>query len=335
VKVLVTGSAGFIGAQVCLALCKIGINVIGIDNVNPYYDVSLKYDRLRLQGIQKEKIIYNQLIVGDSGIQFIELDLQDSERLQALFAKENFDIVINLAAQAGVRYSLTNPKEYIDSNITGFFNILEACRNFPVKTLFFASSSSVYGNSKNVPFSEESDTNHPISFYAATKKSNEVMAHTYSHLYSIPTVGLRFFTVYGPWGRPDMAMFLFTKNILEGKSIKVFNKGELNRDFTFIDDIVNVIVRMIKVPKIPAKEIYSIYNIGNSNPIKVLDFIKAIEDCTGKKAIIDFQPMQEGDVFQTYASTKKLLDHYNYTPKISIKEGVASFVKWYREYYQV
>ncbi len=312
-----------------------GHKIIGLDNINSYYDTSLKYNRLREQGIEKEAIFYNKLIDGKENIQFIELDLLDAGNLQALFAKQNFDIVINLAAQAGVRYSITNPRDYVDSNIIGFFNILEACRNFPVKQLLFASSSSVYGNSQTFPFKETETTDNPVSFYAATKKSNEVMAHTYSHLYGIPSIGLRFFTVYGPWGRPDMAMFLFTKNILEEKPIQVFNQGELFRDFTYIDDIVEGISKITNQQLLPKSNFYEIYNIGNGNPVKVLDFIKEIEKATGKKAILNFQPMQEGDVYTTYASTEKLFEKYSYQTTTTIGTGVSQFVSWYRDYYKI
>lgn len=332
-KILITGSAGFIGMHLSLRLAEQGHSVIGLDNINAYYDTSLKYDRLKQQGILKESIFYNKLIDGKENIQFIELDLLDAGNLQALFAKQNFDIVINLAAQAGVRYSITNPRDYVDSNIIGFFNILEACRNFPVKQLLFASSSSVYGNSQTFPFKETETTDNPISFYAATKKSNEVMAHTYSHLYGIPSIGLRFFTVYGPWGRPDMAMFLFTKNILEEKPINVFNEGELFRDFTFINDIVEGISKIANHPHSAEDGFYEIYNIGNGNPVKVLDFIKEIEKATGKKAILNFQPMQEGDVYTTYASTEKLFEKYGYQTNTTIETGVSQFVKWFISYY--
>ncbi len=334
-KILVTGSAGFIGSHLCLNLRKAGHSVTGLDNLNSYYDVELKYGRLNFQGINRNEILYNKLIEGNKSIRFIEMDLQDAGNLQALFAREKFEIVINLAAQAGVRYSITNPKDYIDANIAGFFNVLEACRNFPVKSLIFASSSSVYGNSEKVPFRETDATDTPISFYAATKKSNEVLAHSYAHLFKIPTIGLRFFTVYGPWGRPDMAMFMFTKSILEGIPLKVFNKGELLRDFTYIDDIIQGIASIVNyLDKNDSLE-YELFNIGNSKPVNVLDFIKAIESETGRKALLDFQPMQKGDVVQTYASTSKLDRFFAYKPAIEIKEGIKNFVRWYRDYYHV
>jgi UDP-glucuronate 4-epimerase len=334
-KILVTGSAGFIGSHLCSALQSAGHMVTGMDNLNSYYETSLKFDRLDFQGINRNDILYNKLIEGNKSIRFIEMDLQDARNLQALFAKEKFEIVINLAAQAGVRYSITNPKDYIDANITGFFNVLEACRNFPVKSLIFASSSSVYGNSVKVPFLETDVTDNPISFYAATKKSNEVLAHSYAHLFKIPTIGLRFFTVYGPWGRPDMAMFMFTKSILEGTPLKVFNKGELLRDFTYIDDIIQGIASIVNYLDKNDSLAYELFNIGNSKPVNVLDFIRAIESETGKSAHLDFQPMQNGDVIQTYASTEKLDRFFAYKPAIEIKEGIKNFVRWYREYYHV
>jgi UDP-glucuronate 4-epimerase len=333
-KILVTGSAGFIGSHLCLILQKAGHSVTGLDNLNSYYDIELKYGRLNFQGINRKEIFYNKLIDGNKSIRFIEMDLMDAGNLQALFAKEKFEIVINLAAQAGVRYSITNPKDYIDSNITGFFNVLEACRNFPVKSLIFASSSSVYGNSKKVPFVETDATDNPVSFYAATKKSNEVLAHSYADLFKIPTIGLRFFTVYGPWGRPDMAMFMFTKSILEGTPLKVFNNGELFRDFTYIDDITQGISNIVNYLDKNESLEYELFNIGNSKPVNVLDFIKAIESETGKSAQLDFQPMQNGDVIQTYASTEKLDRFFAYKPSIDINEGIEKFVRWYVGYYQ-
>jgi len=332
-KLLITGTAGFIGMHLAIRLAYEGHEVTGLDNINSYYDANLKYARLAEQGIKKEDILYNKLLKGFENIQFIEIDLQDAGNLNALFAKQQFDMVINLAAQAGVRYSITNPKEYINSNIIGFYNLLEASRNFPIKHLLYASSSSVYGNATKTPFSEEDDTDAPISFYAATKKSNEVMAHTYSHLYGIKTTGLRFFTVYGPWGRPDMAMFMFTENILNNKPIKVFNSGDLYRDFTYVDDIISG-VELIVNGSSSQKEMFQLFNIGNSKPVKLLDFIYAIEEATGIKAKLDFQPMQEGDVKITYASTDKLMKQYNYKPGTDLKAGVAKFVSWYKAFYK-
>ncbi len=331
-KVLVTGSAGFIGMHLVKKLGEGGNGVMGLDNINSYYNPELKYARLLNQGIKREEILYNKVVRGNENIHFVEIDLEDAGNLNALFAKEHFDIVINLAAQAGVRYSITNPKDYINSNIIGFYNLLEACRNFPVKHLIYASSSSVYGNGVKTPFHENDDTSSPLSFYAATKKSNEVMAHSYSYLYNIKTTGLRFFTVYGPWGRPDMAMFLFTENILNHKPIKVFNNGELARDFTYVDDIISGILSIVNTDN-PSESIFQLFNIGNSKPVQLLDFIYAIEEVTGIKAIIDFQPMQEGDAKITYANTDKLMKQYNYKPNTDLKVGVEKFVTWYKESY--
>ncbi|MEO6550714.1 MAG: NAD-dependent epimerase/dehydratase family protein [Ferruginibacter sp.] len=332
-KILITGTAGFIGMHLAIRLAAEGHEVTGLDNINSYYDANLKYARLAEQGIKKEDILYNKLLTGANNIKFIEIDLQDAGNLNALFATQHFEIVINLAAQAGVRYSITNPKDYINSNIIGFYNILEASRNFPIKHLLYASSSSVYGNAVKFPFLEEDNTDAPISFYAATKKSNEVMAHTYSHLYSIKTTGLRFFTVYGPWGRPDMAMFMFTENILNDKPIKVFNNGDLYRDFTYVDDIISGVTSIVNGSG-HQKEMFQLFNIGNSKPVKLLDFIYAIEEATGVKAKLDFQPMQEGDVQMTYADTDKLMKQYNYKPNTDLKTGVAKFVAWYKGFYK-
>jgi UDP-glucuronate 4-epimerase len=331
-KILITGTAGFIGMHLALKLNALGHEVIGLDNINSYYNTNLKYDRLYEQGFLRDDIYYNKLITGKKGIRFIELDLQDAGNLQALFSKNQFDIIVNLAAQAGVRYSITNPKDYIDSNITGFFNILEACRNFPVKHLIYASSSSVYGNSAKIPFKESDATDEPISFYAATKKSNEVMAHTYSSLYGIKATGLRFFTVYGPWGRPDMAMFLFTKAILNGETIKVFNHGNLLRDFTYIDDIVEGICAIISKNN-PIVD-HKIYNIGNGSPVKLIEFIDEIEKSLGISAIKENYPLQDGDVLVTFASTFSLLSDFGYQPSVSINEGVGKFIDWYKSYFK-
>lgn len=331
-KVLITGTAGFIGMHLALRLAANGHAVTGLDNINSYYDANLKYARLAQQGIKKEEILYNKLLSGNKNIYFIEIDLQDAGNLNALFAKQQFEMVINLAAQAGVRYSITNPKDYIDSNIIGFYNVLEACRNFAVPDLLFASSSSVYGNAVKTPFCEDDRTDSPISFYAATKKSNELMAHTYCHLYGFKTTGLRFFTVYGPWGRPDMAMFMFTKNILENKPIKVFNNGDLLRDFTYIDDTITGIESMVNSHNSSATS-FELFNIGHGQPVRLMDFIHALENCIGKKAKLEMLPMQEGDVKVTYADTRKLYEKYNYKPETDIQTGVAKFVKWYREFY--
>jgi UDP-glucuronate 4-epimerase len=346
--ILVTGAAGFIGYHTISRLLKDNFHIIGIDNINDYYDVNLKYGRLNELGINRNEITENGKVISHKYNNFIfyKTDLVDREMIFNIFAEYKFDAVIHLAAQAGVRYSLTNPHAYISSNIEGFLNILEACRAFPPKHLIYASSSSVYGSNTQMPFRETDNVDHPVSLYAASKKSNELMAHTYSHLFNIPTTGLRFFTVYGPWGRPDMAIFLFTKAIDEGKPIDVFNNGELMRDFTYVDDIVEGIVRLIDNPAMPANEMtdsaltpdiskapYRIYNIGNSKPVKLMDFITAIETALGKKAIIKMQPMQPGDVVNTWASTEKLEIKINYHPQAMISEGVFSFVNWFKSYY--
>lgn len=334
-KILVTGAAGFIGYHLCEKLVSEGHKVVGLDNINDYYDVNLKYGRLAQLGISKDAIAENvatKSTIHDA-FHFIKVTLEDKEAINSLFENEKFDIVCNLAAQAGVRYSLENPSAYVDSNIVGFLHILEACRYYNVRKLVYASSSSVYGTNKKIPFSVEDNVDHPISLYAATKKSNELMAHTYSHLFGIETIGLRFFTVYGPWGRPDMAMFLFTDAILNDKPIKVFNNGNLSRDFTYIADIVQGIEQVL------CNEIEGtlsrIYNIGNSRPVKLLDFITAIEKCTGKTPEKIYLPMQAGDVEQTWADVSALQHDYGYEPKTNIEEGIYEFVKWYKQYYNV
>lgn len=333
-KVLVTGAAGFIGFHLSQLLMKQGYQVIGIDNLNDYYDVNLKYGRLEI--LEKEE-----------DFTFYKIDLKDKEDIDHLFEKYKFDYVINLAAQAGVRYSLINPYAYVDSNLIGFVNILEACRHNPVKHLLYASSSSVYGGNKVAPFSTEHQVDHPVSLYASTKKSNELMAHTYSHLYKIPTTGLRFFTVYGPWGRPDMAYFSFTQDILSGKPIKVFNYGKMERDFTYIDDIVEGIVRLL--PLVPQANPqwdetkdklsesfapYKVYNIGNNQPVQLETFISVLEDKLGQKAEKNYMEMQPGDVVRTYADTTDLEQAINFKPKTSIEEGLGKYVEWYKEFYQ-
>lgn len=347
-KILVTGTAGFIGFHLVNRLIHDGYRVIGLDNINNYYDANLKYARLRETGIPVNAVKYNKLLISNKSplYQFIKLNLEDLENINKIFAKEKFDMVCNLAAQAGVRYSLTNPHAYINSNILGFMNILEACKNNNIKHLVYASSSSVYGLNASVPFSENHHADHPISLYAATKKSNELMAHTYSYLYGLPTTGLRFFTVYGPWGRPDMALFIFTQAIMEGKPIQVFNKGEMERDFTYIDDIIEGISLILsgdppkgnvswnaKIPD-PSSSVapYHIFNIGNSKPIKLMNFIKAIEKITGKRAIIKFKPMQPGDVKRTWAEINKFNEFYHNDPQISVDLGIKSFIDWYCQY---
>ncbi|MEZ7509745.1 GDP-mannose 4,6-dehydratase [Cloacibacterium sp. Arc13] len=335
-KILVTGAAGFIGFHVSKKLIDLGFEVYGIDNLNAYYDVRLKIDRLKELGIdtQSELFMRQQEVKSGSNenFRFSQMDLVDEHRLDHLFLKEKFDAVINLAAQAGVRYSIENPKAYIQANVVGFMNILEACRSNQIKHLIYASSSSVYGNQQKVPFSEKDRVDHPISLYAATKKSNELMAHVYSHLYGLKTTGLRFFTVYGPWGRPDMAPFLFTKAILSETPIKVFNNGDLMRDFTYIDDIVKGIIEVLITDKI--QENYNIYNIGNNTPVKLLDFIQAVELACNKKAQLDFYPMQDGDVYQTFADIEDLKAVTGYIPKVKINEGIQEFVNWYKAYFK-
>jgi UDP-glucuronate 4-epimerase len=348
--VLVTGSAGFIGYHLAKQLVSKGYRVTGLDSINPYYDVELKYARLKEAGIFRDQILYNQLVTGSPGgrYQFIQLQLEDREGIFELFAKGNFDVVINLAAQAGVRYSLTNPQAYVDCNIKGFLNILEACRFHPVKNLIYASSSSVYGLNKKMPFSVGSNVDHPVSLYAASKKSNELMAHTYSHLFGIPSIGLRFFTVYGPWGRPDMALFIFTRSILEGKPIEVYNHGKMERDFTYVEDIVEGIEKMVPEPPEPSPAWdpehpdpsgstapYRIYNIGNNHPVRLTDFIEAIEKALGKKAIKKMMPIQPGDVVKTWADVSSLAEDFHYHPSTPVEEGIGHFVHWYRKYYGV
>ncbi len=354
-KILVTGTAGFIGSHLANRLVARGDEVVGLDNINDYYDIRVKYGRLERAGIidnleDGEDIEYNKLITSkkNENYKFIKLNLEDKENLDKLFKEERFDAVCNLAAQAGVRYSLTNPMAYMDSNIIGFMNILEACRNFDVKNLSYASSSSVYGLNEKQPFSTHDSVNHPISLYAASKKSNELMAHTYSHLFGIATTGLRFFTVYGPWGRPDMALFLFTKAIFEDKPIDVFNYGEMQRDFTYIDDIVEGVVRVIDNPAKPNENFnkvnpdpssssapYKVYNIGNNAPVKLMDFIKALEKKIGKTAKKNMLPIQPGDVPSTYADVSDLINDLGYKPNTSIEEGISNFVDWYREFFGV
>lgn len=348
-KILITGTAGFIGFHLTKRLIERGEEIIGLDNINNYYDVNLKYTRLKETGIDKNKIKDNFIVESTlyPNYKFIKQNLEDRDQILNLFQQHKFDKVCHLAAQAGVRYSLINPYSYIDSNIVGFLNILEGCRHNSVKHLVYASSSSVYGLNEIMPFSVHHNVDHPVSLYAASKKSNELMAHTYSHLYKIPTTGLRFFTVYGPWGRPDMALFLFTKAILNNQPIEVFNNGEMSRDFTYIDDIIEGVIRVMDNPssgnskwtgKTPdpasSPAPYKIYNIGNNNPVKLLDFIKAIEKSTGKKAIKNFQPIQPGDVTATWANVDDLIDELKYKPNTPIQKGIQKFVDWYLKYYK-
>ncbi len=331
-KILITGAAGFIGFHLCKQLLTQGHEIVGLDNINNYYDPQLKLDRLKELGILSEQAQAYNTFSGSSisRFQFIRLNIEDRVGLPKLFKKYKFDKVVNLAAQAGVRYSIENPEAYIDSNLVGFANLLECCRHHKVKHLIYASSSSVYGLNSKVPFSTEDNVDHPISLYAATKKSNELMAHTYSQLYGFKTTGLRFFTVYGPWGRPDMAMFLFTDAIIKGNPIKVFNQGDLERDFTYIDDIIDGVVKVIN--KEDNGEKYSLYNIGNSKPVKLLDFIEEIEKQLGIEAKKEMLPMQAGDVNRTWADVDSLKKDFDYNPKTNVSEGVEKFIDWYKEY---
>lgn len=332
-KVLVTGAAGFIGFHTVTKLLEEGFEVVGLDNINDYYSPQLKYDRLKEAGIEVEKIKWFQPILSTrtSKYRFVRMSLEDKQQLFSLFQNENFDHVINLAAQAGVRYSIENPDVYIQSNTVGFHYILEACRNFPVLHLVHASSSSVYGANAKIPFSEEDKVDAPVSLYAATKKSNELMAHAYSYLYQIPITCLRFFTVYGPWGRPDMAPMLFAKAISEGDPINVFNNGIMERDFTYVGDIVNGIFGAVNaIPEENPK--YRVLNIGNGSPINLMDFIQEIEINLGKEAIKNYLPMQKGDVPRTWASQNNLERIANYKPAISLKQGIRKFIDWYTKY---
>ena len=349
-RILVTGSAGFIGYHLVKSLCHTGNVVIGLDNINDYYDVNLKYGRLEDSGIEKEKIERNRLLQSKKfpEYRFIKADLTDKVTLNKLFESEKIDYVVNLAAQAGVRYSLQNPYAYIDSNIIGFLNILEMARHYKVKHLVFASSSSVYGLNKSLPFSTSDNVDHPISLYAATKKSNELMAHTYSYLYGIPVTGLRFFTVYGPWGRPDMALFLFTKSILENKPIDVYNYGKMQRDFTYVDDIVKGVSAVIeKIPEgnkewkgespDPSSSVapYKIFNIGNNQPVKLEDFINIVEKELNRKAIKNYLGIQPGDVDATWANIDSLFSEVGFKPEITVQTGIRNFISWYKEFYKV
>ena len=334
-KVLVTGAAGFIGSTATLRLLARGDEVVGLDNLNDYYDVNLKLSRL-------------QRLTSLPGFRFVKLDVADKEGMARLFETERFDRVIHLAAQAGVRYSLQNPHAYVESNVVGFTHILEGCRHSKVQHLVYASSSSVYGGNTKMPFSEHDSVDHPVSLYAATKKANELMAHTYSHLFGLPTTGLRFFTVYGPWGRPDMALFLFTKAILEGRPIDVFNHGDMKRDFTYVDDIVEGVVRVLDRVATPnaaydaaladpatSNAPYRVFNIGNNNPVQLLDFIGCIEDALGKKAEKRLLPLQDGDVPATYANIDALNEWVGFVPATPVQHGIGQFVAWYRNYYNI
>ena len=325
--VLITGAAGFIGYHLAKRLLDSGVPVVGLDNLNDYYDPSLKKARL-------------QKLSCEFDFAFVKAELEDRAAVDQVFAEHGFEVVVNLAAQAGVRYSLENPRAYIDSNVVGFLNILEACRHARTKHLVYASSSSVYGANKKLPFSESDNVDHPISLYAASKKANELMAHTYSHLFALPTTGLRFFTVYGPWGRPDMALFKFTKAILEDRPIDVYNNGQMRRDFTYIDDIVEGVLRVMAAPPLAGDcaesgAPYRLYNIGNNQPVMLMDFIKAIEFKLGKKAQMNMMPLQPGDVPDTFADVSGLMKDCGFRPATAIEDGVGQFVDWYRDYYGV
>lgn len=316
-KILVTGAAGFIGFHLCKRLMKTGYDVAGLDNINSYYDVNLKYSRLKELG----------------EFNFYKADLTDLPKLREIFEKERFDIVCNLAAQAGVRYSFENPSAYIQSNVVGFANIMELSRIYAIKHFIYASSSSIYGNNNKIPFSEDDRTDNPQSLYAATKKENELIAHVYSRQWNMATTGLRFFTVYGPWGRPDMAPFLFMRSILEGKKIRIFNNGNLSRDFSYIDDIIEGVVKIIE--SVPERGCCKVYNIGNSSPVELMEFIKTIETVTGKEAVKEFVPMQQGDVYTTYADTSKLARDFGFRPNTPLEKGIREFYNWYCEFYKI
>jgi UDP-glucuronate 4-epimerase len=336
-KILVTGAAGFIGHHLVKTLIKDNHEIIGLDNINKYYNTNLKFDRLKELGIEKSSakvflgLSYSSLF---QNFKFIRMNLEDRENLPKLFRDQKFDVVCNLAAQAGVRYSIENPETYIDSNIVGFLNILECCRNYNIKKLLYASSSSVYGNNEKIPFEEIDNTDKPISLYAASKKSNELMAHTYSHLFELNTIGLRFFTVYGSWGRPDMAYYLFADAIVNDIPIKVFNNGDLSRDFTHINDIL-VGIKSVMFSDSSTKKLYELYNIGNNKTVALTKFIETIEKYLGKKAIKKMLPMQDGDVKKTWASISKIMKDYNFQNNVSLDKGIEEFINWYKVYHRV
>ncbi len=331
-KALVTGIAGFIGFHVAKRLLSEGYSVVGIDNLNDYYDVQLKKDRLKELGVYESGNTWES---SNSQVSFVKMDLQEKVSLLNLFSDNKFDYVVHLAAQAGVRYSLSEPQRYVDSNITGFLNILECCRFYPVKHLIFASSSSVYGLNTKIPFSESDRTDSPISMYAATKKANELMAHTYSHLFKMPCTGLRFFTVYGPWGRPDMAMHLFTKAILNNQPLDIFNQGEMSRDFTYVDDVVESVFRAMLNPNIDEILPFNLFNVGKNEPQKITEFIAEIEIQTNKKALKQYLPLQPGDVVETFADSESLFNYVSYLPTMTIEEGIKKFVGWYKKYFNI
>ena len=349
-KVLITGSAGFIGFHVTVALLKQGHEIVGIDNINDYYDVNLKYNRLCESGIQRSEIGWNKEVKSNKYVRysFIKLNLEDKPELMTICKKNKFDALINLAAQAGVRYSIINPDAYVQSNLVGFVNVLEACRHYKISHLLYASSSSVYGLNERIPFSVKHNANHPVSLYAATKKANELMAHAYSYLYNISTTGLRFFTVYGPWGRPDMACFIFTNSILANKPIQVFNNGKMKRDFTYLDDVVMGIIKVLEQPALISNDWngkepdpssscvpYRVYNIGNNKPVDLMSFIQELEKNLGKKAIIELKGMQPGDVTATWADIHDLATLFNYKPDTTIQTGLKKFIVWYKKYYAI
>ena len=336
-KILVTGAAGFIGFHLVKTLIEDNHEVIGLDNINDYYSTNLKFDRLKELGINKDSAKYFLSLSNSNLFQnfkFIRMNLEDRENLPKLFNDQKFDVVCNLAAQAGVRYSIENPETYIDSNIVGFLNILECCRNHNIKKLVYASSSSVYGDNEKIPFEETNKTDKPISLYAASKKSNELMAHTYSHLFKLNTIGLRFFTVYGSWGRPDMAYYLFANAIVNDSPIKVYNNGDLSRDFTHVKDIV-IGVKSALLSNSSTKKLYKLYNIGNNQPVVLTKFIETIEKYLGKKSIKKMLPMQDGDVKKTWASISKITKDYNFQNKVSLDEGIKEFINWYKVYHKV
>ena len=334
-KVLITGAIGFIGYHLTERLLKEGYSVVGIDNINSYYDVRLKYAKLPILGIEEDSIWPNVPYQSTKfkKFRFIKLDIKDRYNLEKLFETEKFDIVCNLAAQAGVQYSIQDPHTYIENNITGFINIIDACRQNKIEHFIYASSSSVYGNREDVPFKETDNVDHPISLYAASKKSNELIAHSYSHLYNLRTTGLRFFTVYGPWGRPDMAPFIFVKRISQGKPITVFNNGKMERDFTYIDDIVEGMWRVIKTENLNRG--YKIYNIGNSTPINLVEFVKTIEKVINNKAIVNYSPIRLGDVKKTFSDISELQIDYGYNPNTNIEKGMKELYNWYKEHYRI
>lgn len=335
-KILITGAAGFIGFYLTKELLEYDYSVIGLDNINNYYSIDLKFNRLNKLGIDRKKAeVFDVKIKSEiyNNFEFFRSDIENKNQLDKIFKSNKFDIVCNLSAQAGVRYSIINPYAYINSNITGFLNVVECCRENKIDKLIYASSSSVYGNNNKIPFNEDDKVDKPESLYAATKKTNELIAHTYSSLYKIKTVGLRFFTVYGPWGRPDMAYFSFTKSILNDEEIKIFNDGNLERDFTYIDDIINGVVKIINT-KLERQNLYEIYNIGNGSPVNLLNFVKILEKELNKKAIKKFVEMQPGDVNITYSDTKKLRNDFEFKTSISFKVGIRKFIKWYKEYYE-